>query len=66
MEVTIIKTISEFGGIGLAAFLSYILYRIISNHLVHLTSSIDKNTETLCKLELAIGKLVELLELKLK
>lgn len=66
METTIVKTISEFGAIGLSAFLAYILYRIMSNHLVHLTSSIERNTETLNKLENAIVKLVELLEIKLK
>lgn len=59
METTIIKSISEFGAIGLAAFLAYAYWKTVSNHL-------DHTNDALNRLEIAITKLNEFLEIKMK
>lgn len=50
MDITIIKTVAEAGGIGVAFISMYFLYKIVSNHEVHFTDAIIKNTEALTKL----------------
>ena len=62
METTIVKTILDFGGLGLAALLAFILYRILNNHLSHLQGAIEKNTEVLNDLRNSITRLTDFLD----
>lgn len=55
----IIKLVSEFGAIGLAAFLAYAYWKTVGNHLNHTTDALNR-------LEIAITKLNEFLETKLE
>jgi len=59
METNVIKLISEFGAIGLAAFLAYVYWKTVSNHLSHTNDALNR-------LEVAVTKLNEFLETKLK
>ncbi len=59
METDIIKLVSEFGAIGLAGFLAYCYWKTVSNHLNH-------TNDALIELTVAITKLNEFLETRLK
>ena len=43
--------ITSVGGVFLAAFLSYVLFKILTNHLTHINSSIEKQTDMIDKLD---------------
>jgi len=43
--------ITSVGGVFLAAFLSYVLFKILTNDLTHINSSIEKQTDMIDKLD---------------
>ena len=59
MEETTLKLIADYGILGLAVFQAYILWKLVGNHLNH-------NTDALNRVEIAITKLTDFLEIKLK
>ena len=62
MDINIVKSVAEVGTAGIAVFLAYILYKILSNHIDHSNKIIDRNTEAWSKQSGVLERLVELLE----
>lgn len=66
MEIDIIKLISEFGAIGLAAMLGYAYFKTVTNHMHETRDAIREHANSNKDLTVAITKLIEFLEVKLK
>jgi hypothetical protein len=62
----IIKLVSEFGAIGLAALLGYAYFKTVTNHMHETRDAIRDSSNSNKELTVAITKLTEFLEIKLK
>ncbi|MCF7836025.1 MAG: hypothetical protein K9M15_02795 [Candidatus Marinimicrobia bacterium] len=61
----IVQIVIQGGAVGLCAFIMYILWKLIGNHMNHNTEVLTKNTEVLTDLKDVITKLENTLDKKL-
>lgn len=62
MDINTFKTIAEFGAVGIALFLAYVLWRLSETVIKSYSNHINHNTAILTKLECAIQKLCKKLK----
>ena len=62
METNIISVIVQGGGIGLSAFLIWVIWRLVSNHDSHMLDALNRNSDAWIKNAEMMSKLSEKLD----
>lgn len=62
METNIIQVIVQGGSVGLCILLIWVVYKLVSNHDVHLLEALNRNTDAWSKNEIALTRLIDRLE----
>ncbi len=64
MDINTLKSIAEFGSVGIAIFLAYVLWRLSESVIKLMTNHVNHNTAALTKLECMIAKLCKIIDKK--